>query len=218
MRIHLKLTASNTIVPFSYQPNLVGAFHKWLGPNAEHDQLSLYSLSWLSDAKVLAKGLRFRNGTTWFISSPDINLIKRVLSGIQQDPAVAFGMQVAEVWLQEPPRFPETAAFKVVTPVLVKRRGEEGVKHYSYSDDGVDDLLTETMRNKLKRMGMEDKEVSVRFDRTYATPKQKVVEYKGVRNKANVCPVIISGDREAVAFAWEVGVGNCTGIGFGALQ
>jgi len=29
--------------------------------------------------------------------------------------------------------------------------------------------------------------------------------------------VIVEGDPRAVQFAWEVGVGNSTGIGFGAL-
>ena len=40
----------------------------------------------------------------------------------------------------------------------------------------------------------------------------------GIKNKASICPVIVKGTSEQIAFAWNVGVGNSTGIGFGALN
>lgn len=48
MQIHLKITESDKIIPFNYQPILTGAIHKWIGKNEIHDELSLYSFSWLN--------------------------------------------------------------------------------------------------------------------------------------------------------------------------
>ncbi|MGN9307593.1 CRISPR-associated endoribonuclease Cas6 [Enterococcus faecium] len=56
------------------------------------------------------------------------------------------------------------------------------------------------------------------FDRTYYAAKTKLVYYKNIGNKTSICPVIIEGTPEQIAFAWNVGVGNSTGIGFGALK
>ncbi len=60
-------------------------------------------------------------------------------------------------------------------------------------------------------------EVEVSFDTSYENPKTKLVNYKGINIRASFCPVIVKGHPRAVQFAWEVGVGNSTGIGFGAL-
>jgi CRISPR-associated endoribonuclease Cas6 len=44
-----------------------------------------------------------------------------------------------------------------------------------------------------------------------------MVKYRDINIKGTLCPVIVEGDPRAVQFAWEVGVGNSTGIGFGAI-
>jgi hypothetical protein len=43
MRIYLHLTPNTEPVPFNYQRALVGTFHRWLGENELHDDISLYS-------------------------------------------------------------------------------------------------------------------------------------------------------------------------------
>lgn len=60
--------------------------------------------------------------------------------------------------------------------------------------------------------------VSVRIDKTFEKAHIKLIDYKGILNKVNMCPVIISGSQEQIAFAWSVGLGFSTGIGFGALK
>jgi CRISPR-associated endoribonuclease Cas6 len=102
---------------------------------------------------------------------------------------------------------------------LIKRR-PEGAKHhkfYYYDDSEANELLTETLQHKLTRAGLPT-DVSVSFDTSYPKPRIKMATYRGIQNKGSVCPVIVTGNPRAVAFAWEVGVGNSTGIGFGALK
>lgn len=219
MRIYLKLTRNKEKCPFEYQSHLVGALHKWIGKNDIHDGLSLYSMSWFSPGKCINKKyLNFPDGATWFISSPDNSLIKSIISGIQKDASVAFGMNVIEVIIQETPKFENTAKLYVETPVLVKRNVGERDIQYSYNDKEVDDLLTETLKRKLRKFGIDDSGIEVSFDKNYYGSKTKLVKYKGIGNKANLCPIIIKGSPEAIGFAWNVGVGNSTGIGFGALK
>ncbi len=218
MRIHIKTSSNSATVPFNYQVNLVGALHKWLGRNRVHDDLSLYSLSWLSHGKSEKGGLVFPNGAVFFISSPEINLIKQLIKGIQSDPEIAFGLKVTDLMLQPPPDFGPEEFFFLQSPVLIKRRIGSETKFYFPEDQESDYLLTETMTNKLRQANLQDKSVEISFDRSYHSIKKKLATYKGIDNKGTLCPVIVKGDPEAVAFAWEVGVGNSTGIGFGALK
>jgi hypothetical protein len=64
---------------------------------------------------------------------------------------------------------------------------------------------------------MDDAGVRVYFLPDASAPKTKLVSYRGIGNKASFCPVVVEGTPEQVGFAWKVGVGNSTGIGFGAL-
>ncbi|MEM9990733.1 MAG: CRISPR-associated protein Cas6, partial [Bacteroidota bacterium] len=85
MRVYLQLTPNREIVPFNYQQKLVGIFHRWLGENNDfHDDISLYSLSWLGNGRMRRdrRGYDFRYGATFFISSPLEHLHTKAVSGI----------------------------------------------------------------------------------------------------------------------------------------
>lgn len=221
MRIYLHLTPNTEPVPFNYQQNLVGAFHKWLGENELHDDISLYSLSWLQGSRTRRdrKGFDFPSGASFSISSPLEDLHQKAIRGIFNDQYIAWGMRVAEVRMCPTPGFGDEHRFLVQSPVLVKRKREDGPHHQYYfpSDKEADELLTQTLQRKLQRSGLST-DVSVSFDHSYSNPKIKMINYRGIDIKATFCPVIVKGAPTAVAFAWDVGVGNSTGIGFGCLR
>lgn len=78
--------------------------------------------------------------------------------------------------------------------------------------------MKETLVNKMHVAGLEeDDTLDIRFDTSYHKKKLKLVRYNAIGNKASLCPVVIHGKPETKHFAWEVGIGNCTGIGFGAI-
>ena len=70
----------------------------------------------------------------------------------------------------------------------------------------------------MKKIGLIDKTLSIQFEANYPNSRTKKITYKGVQNRANWCPVIIEGKPETKLFAWNVGLGNSTGIGFGAIK
>ncbi|MFL6210908.1 MAG: CRISPR-associated endoribonuclease Cas6 [Pyrinomonadaceae bacterium] len=220
MRLHFTLTPNQRPVPFAYQHFLTGAFHKWLGPNQLHDHLSLYSLSWLDGSRMRGDALDFPHGARFFISVYDESLIETIVNNALADPEVCCGMCVIRIKQQATPHFGSCYTFKVGSPVLAKSNEVDGkIKHYIFSDAEADSTLTATLRHKVDkaRLGTPHNQATVRFDREYRNPKTKLVKIKDIANRASLCPVIVEGTPEAVAFAWNVGVGHGTGSGFGSL-
>ena len=149
MRIYLKLSKANEIIPFNYQPYLTGTIHKWIGDENEvHDKLSLYSFSWLQNVDVSKDGISLKDSSFFFIGANDDLLIKRIVKGIIKDPSLCYGAFVTEVQIKENPVFPEKMLFHPVSPIFIKKRIENNDKHILYNDPNADFFLTETLQHK----------------------------------------------------------------------
>lgn len=78
MRIKIKTTSNNSILPFDYQGKLIGVIHKWLGTNEIHDKISLYSFSWLLNGIMVdKKGYMFPDGAELLISFYEDQYLKK---------------------------------------------------------------------------------------------------------------------------------------------
>lgn len=218
MRIHLKIQTSNEVIPFDHQPLLTGTIHKWLGWNDEHGKVSLYSFSQLEGGKATPNGLRFERSTSFFFSSYSPDLIKKMVSGIQADPTLFYRLTVSEIIIQEDPDLTDRELFFVASPIFIKRRVGEKVDHIRFDDSRANLCLKETLQTKMNEAGITDESFDIRFEKTSPKAGTKMITYNGVQNRANWCPVIIEGNPETKLFAWNVGLGNSTGIGFGAIK
>ena len=226
MRLNLTLSPNTDRVPFDHLHRLTGTLHKWLGPdNALHDGPSLYSVGWLKGGQKDGDFLTFPEGARWRLSFFDERAAKLVLEGILDDPSVFAGMRVTEAQQQTTPAFSGGYRFEVDGPVLARRRRDDGSREYLiYEDERADDALTRTLRAKMKVAGLDidPSEVRVRFDRGYsgADTALATIEKDGyeIHHRGSDCPVIVEGPPEASRFAWNVGVGELTGSGFGALR
>lgn len=217
MRLHFNLTPNSQTVPFDYQHFLIGKFHKWMGWNEIHDEISLYSLSWLQGGKMIKDGFDFSKGAKWFISFWDEEIGKQLIMNAMKEPDVCCGMKVKEIQIQENPSFGNKEKFKAASPIFIRKYDEKRKAiHLTTKDKDSDFYLTETLKRKLKMANL-NYNAMVSFDKNYFNPKTKLVRINGINNKANFSPVIIEGDSEAVKFAWNVGIGHSTGCGFGAL-
>lgn len=218
MRLHLKVNSDGTIIPFDHLPKLVGTIHKWIGWNEEHGKISLYSFSQLENGKVSSNGLVFKHGTSFFFSSHSIDLIKKLITGIQTDPELFEGLTIVEVIIQEDPDLTDRNHFLVASPIFIKRSTSDKVEHVLYTDPRAGEYLMQTMQTKMKDAGISDDTLKIKFDSTYPKASSKLVNYNGIKNRASWCPVIIEGKTETKLFAWNVGLGNSTGIGLGAIK
>jgi len=220
MRINLTTSPNETLIPFDYQKNLVGTLHKWMGYNDYHDLISLYSFSWLHNAISRRTGLDFPNGSKWFISFNDDFILKDILSSILKDPKMFCGMSVIDVMIEETPDLSSRELFYLASPIFIKQYDAEigKTKHYTFNDSKSGELMGNTLKHKMEAAGLPiDESLEIYFDNSYVNRKIKYIDYRGVRNKASMCPVFIKGKPETKAFAWNVGIGNSTGIGFGAI-
>jgi CRISPR-associated endoribonuclease Cas6 len=225
MRLNLTLSPSTQPVSFNHLHHLTGTLHKWLGPeNDYHDGLSLYSFGWLQGGQVEDGHLTFSEGARWRISLHDEAAAQEVQNGILQDPGVFSGMRVMEARAQTTPRFSDRYLFKVDSPVITRRRRDDSSREYLiFDDERADRALTQTLRAKMRTAGLAGADaVRVRFDRGYDGARTKLATIKkgghAIKHKGSLCPVIVEGSSEAVQFAWNVGVGELTGSGFGALK
>lgn len=221
MRFNLRLTGNMEPVPYDHLHHLTGTLHKWLGDNDLHDGTSLYSFGWLQGGKPQNGHLTFPRGATWRVSFHDPASIRELLDGILRKPEVFAGMRVFEAQEQATPQFSGCYRFLVDGPVVVRKARENGTKEYLlWNDEGVDAALTRVLRWKLKQAGFgeEHLDATVQFDKTYTGARSKLARIKGIAHKGSECPVVVTGTPEAVRFAWNVGVGELTGSGFGALR
>lgn len=221
MRIYLKLSKNKELIPFNNQHLLTAALHRWIGRNNElHDKQSLYCFSWLQNVKTGHKGISLTEDSYFFISAYEDEFIKKVIKGIMEDAYAFCGSSVVDVMIKYAPEFESNHRFMLSSPVLVKQKleGQRKFNYMIYSDEGFEDVLTENLKTKMRIANMEDEGVEVRLDKSFVNPHTKLIDYKGVFNKVSVCPVIISGTPEQIAFAWSVGLGYSTGIGFGSLK
>lgn len=219
MRLHLHTSNNDLTIPFNYQQKLTGVLHKWLGENnIEHGETSLYSFSWLRNTQRRGGGLICDKGASLFLSFYDSTRLKDVLSSIRSKPDMFCGLIVEDVTIEEDPDLTYQERFNIASPILIKRPNDNGATEYLYDNPNCGKLMEETLRTKMKIAGLpEDDTLHMEFDLSYAKKKKKLVWYGDISNKANMCPVIIRGTNLTKQFAWNVGLGNCTGIGFGSI-
>ena len=218
MRLHFKIQTTKKVIPFDHQHLLTGTIHKWLGYNNEHGEISLYSFSQLEGGKVTTTGFLFERGASFFFSSHNPDLIKKIIKGMQADPTMFNGLVVSEVIIQEDPDFSNRELFFVASPILIKRRNGEKIDHIIYKDKRANECLKETLLSKMEKAGLSDETLQIRFEVDYPKAGTKKITYNSVQNRASWCPVVINGKIETKLFTWNVGLGNSTGIGFGAIK
>lgn len=168
---------------------------------------------------MIDHALHFVNGATLFISFYDEEIIKQIIRNILDSPEMFCGMRVVDIRVVNNPDFTDCEYFLCASPIFIKRRLNDGtIKQYCFNDEEANALMRDTLMSKMQEAGMpEDNTLDIKFDSSYVKKKTKLVRYHNIGNKANFCPIFIKGKPETKLFAWNVGVGNCTGIGFGAI-
>lgn len=220
MRLKIKISKNKTTVPFDHQHKLVGTIHKWLGKNEEHGKKSVFSFSQLQNGELAENGFNFPNGTTLYFSSTSNQLLTKVYKGVKNDTSLFNGLTVYEIDILPEPPFRNRERFSLLSPLFLKQKIEDSSKqkHYTFLDKETDNLLTESVKKRLEYNGTPDKTLKISFDQNYHGKKTKVINYKGIKNKTSVCPIIVEGKFETMEFIWNNGIGNSTGIGFGCLK
>lgn len=218
MRLHILTTRNTELVSFAYQQKLAGVLHKWLDKSDLDVLMASYSFSWLLNGKISGKSLEFKNGAKWFISIYNDSNVDAIIRRIRESPSMFCGMKVEDIVVQKTPDLSDVELFQVASPVFIKRKVESNNQYFFYTDKDAGRFLVETLNKKMLNMNLPlDETLAISFDQNDSLKKIKFVNYRGVGIKASLCSLIIQGKPETKAFAWDVGIGNSTGIGFGAI-
>ncbi|MFI3263254.1 MAG: CRISPR-associated endoribonuclease Cas6 [Rikenellaceae bacterium] len=226
MRINIKTSPSTKIIPFNHQHMFTGVIHKWFGQNDFHSAVSLYSFSSLMGGVPMNGGLIFREGAQFFITCWEKEQSLKLIKGIRQNPDMFCGLKVEEIMISETPDMGTKTQFQLGSPIFIKRtlfeNEKKSLQYYFYDDDESSGLLEKTLRTKMSLANIPDELFTIKFDTSYKNKKTRKIDYKKgnsfITIRASMCPVIIEGSTLIKEFAWSVGLGNSTGIGFGALK
>lgn len=220
MRIYIKLTENTRPIPYNYQELLTGVIHKWIGPeNDIHGKSGQFSFSWLQNTIADKNGgINLKQNAFFFISSPSVDFIKLVIKGITQDPTLFHGVVATDVQIANEPEFSNKETFFMASPVLLKVIEEGNIRHITLDDEDFEEVLTSNFKRKLENAALPSDGVSIRLNPETSYRRTKLITYKGIKNKTTFAPIVIEGTPEQIAFAWNVGLGNSTGIGLGALK
>ncbi len=219
MRIYLRLTKNDKIIPFNYQELLTGTIHKWIGRGNEiHGRAGSFSFSWIQNTVGSKNGIDLKRDAYFFISSLNEDFIKRIIKNILEEPTMFNGIRVFDIQIKDTPQFGEEERFLMASPVLLKLKEGEKIRQVTLEDCDFEQVLTDNLKRKLERVGVSSDGVKVQLNPETNFRETKMIVYKGIKNRTSFAPIIIKGTQEQIAFAWNTGLGNSTGIGFGALK
>ena len=154
----------------------------------------------------------------FFISSLNEELIRKIIKNVIEDPTMFNGINVFDIQIKNTPQFEPIESFFMASPVLLKLREGEKTRHVTLKDNDFEQDLTDNLKRKLEKVGLSSAGIEIRLNPDFNYRNTKMVDYKGIKNRTSFAPIIIKGTQEQIAFAWNVGLGNSTGIGFGALK
>jgi CRISPR-associated endoribonuclease Cas6 len=170
------------------------------------------------NAEASKYGLNYPTGAKLLMSFYDDEYLKQVVRSILKDSEMCYGMKVTDVSIEATPDLADRTVFQWASPVFIRRFEGEIDTHYTFKDENAGKFMEETLLHKMKIAGLPgDESLRIRFDTSSVDKRTKVIDYRGIKNRVNLCPVIMEGKPETKAFAWNVGLGNSTGIGFGAI-
>lgn len=219
MRVYLSMTKNKELIPFNYQHLLTSVIHKWIGKdNDVHGQENIISFSWLQNTKAENMGLNLKYDSFFFISAADDDLIRKIVKGVIDNPNMFCGIVVKDIQIAKTPSFSVETRFVMASPVLLKWKEGDNIRHVTIEDTDFEEKLNINFRNKLKKAGIPFDGMEICIDSSSTYKRTKKITYKRIENRASLVPIIIKGTQEQIEYAWNVGLGNSTGIGFGALK
>lgn len=188
----LRIDIANFEFETDYFTKLLGCIHKWIGSDNEiHGTTSLICYSNI-----------YRNH--FYFSSFSDSVCIRLLYGIKQEPKMwgnVFVTSVKKIEWQQNGHY-----FRTMSPIFCKKDGRH--------------LFNEEAEEQCKAILLHKAEIAgiklEDFDIRLKLEKHKLVKIHDISNRCAHYEVYIS-DERAANFAMCVGLGNCTGTGFGFI-
>ncbi len=183
-------------------------------------------------------GLIFRSPTIrWQISSPVDEFVTHFANGILSRGVVSVRdatFPVREVRTLAPPQFTSTMHFKCLSAITVSTHIDTaGLNPLQYCriENGFYEKVAENLRRKHELLALGESEpnsslitghssLTMTFDPDYVARHRidKLIDYKGTKIFAYLCPFTVTGDPGLIRIGYECGFGDGNSKGFGRVE
>lgn len=222
MRIILKFSKNESLVPINNQSYVNYYIHKCLGENNEfHNSKNDYSISHLYGGKLTEdkKHLSFENGGMIVVSSKNTLFLDKIIDGIINNPYLNWGMKYKEIININESFCTGWNHFATLSPFIIKKYSDK--KTYSFATINESDFVDIVKNHTIKKLnamfpGIDLSNFMIRINNN-PSHKTKLIKVKNVKNIANQCHVSIFCDKKVAEEIYNMGLGQSTGSGFGTI-
>lgn len=230
MRFLLKFKPNRSPIKSIYNSDINSFIQKVLGTNNKwHGRFSPYSVSAMHGGKLQSDGtIQYPNGGYLIISSDNETFTSNFMFGLMRAnrtytvatmPFDSFKVYNANI-------MSDYSIFHLENVLLPKNKLGEKKDFYTFNDEGINylDLLLEHSIKKLINNGISEEDAkSLKFESFHPEgwkktfPKYKVLNGIELSHPTSTISLIVRGSVEARRALSNLGFGNSTGYGFGAV-
>ena len=219
-RIKLKFAPSNKSFRSVLNKKVNGLVQDVLGKNNKyHGTFSDYSISSMQGAVWNEDGsYSFPNGGSVYVSSINQEFMNEFVIGLMTSKDLSVGdlkytgFEVFEYGLRK-----NYDIVRAISPILVSTTGR---RMLTFKDEGFIDLLREKSVKKLILAGVDERKAnSIKFTLFHPENAKSVcVKIGDAVNIGSKVMFLVKGNKEARRALYDMGLGKCTGFGFGAVS
>lgn len=209
-------------IPFANQHVLNGIVYKrfFNGEKTIHNNFSPYSVSSIQGCIMNEEG----NGLTplsrpyIMFSSQSEDIVLKFITGVEKEiekgDKVFFGRRVAGYSYHDFDLGASYDIVKTISPVLLR---DDKHRQSCCTDNGWSALLKAKTKAKLEKMGIFDETFDIVFDKKNP-PRRKGVFVGNTFNPCTTFVALVKGQRKTRLALYNMGIGQSTGSGFGAVS
>lgn len=208
-------------IPFNHQHQMNGFIYKMLGEksNKYHDTFSCYSVSNIQGCKMKEdkSGLVFPGEPYIQIASDNTEVcndfVCAIINTIDNKSANFFGLHPVRFETYDFPCGKKFDIMRTISPILLKQNGRK----ITINDENWLKVLNENCRAKLANNGIEDKSFKIVIGNR-DNVRSKMVYVGDVFNPCTDGVFTVYGKESTRRKLYNMGIGNSTGTGFGAVK
>ena len=235
LKINLSSTKANYLIPFNYNHILSAIIYRKIADLdlaaklhfSKDFKFFTFSQIYFSDWKRIKQGIISKDGKfSFYISSPNDNLIKSLVEGHLENTEVDFKgtkLLVEQIELLKKPKFKEKMKMRTMSPVSasIKREVDGKLKIWDLGpgDERFYESVQKNLVNKyVSFYGDFDGSKWVRLRPDMKTAKRRRIEIKGDFHRGYMMEFEMEADLRLLEFAYDCGVGERNSMGFGMVE
>ncbi|ADC46643.1 CRISPR-associated protein Cas6 [Methanobrevibacter ruminantium M1] len=238
LKIILKSKKNRLKIPFNYNHIVSAIIYNKIADIKYAEELhssnsyKFFTFSQLNIHKFkrIHSGFLSQNGKIDFlISSPDDYLIKSLVEGFLNDLTINFigeDLLIEKVELLPVPDFEEEINVKTLSPIISRTKkevdGELKIWDLAPGDHFFKNLENTLIYKYLEFNGLESNDKNIKiFSEMRNVKRKRIIIEKGDKqtyHRAYMMDLILKGDKELLRFAYDAGLGEKSGLGFGMVK